>query len=112
MFVQTKSVILDGTGSGLIELPQVPFGKIWDYVRFNTRISTGATSLGGTVEVYSGQPTPNNYVDGSRTPWGDTATFAEGQASLITPNQMTFRYLNCDPGARATINASYQEGRP
>lgn len=104
---ETQSVTLDGSGNGTVQMAPVPYGQSWAYVRVSVRITTGDASGGGYCEMFAGDDLPNRYVDGSSSPWQDTATFGEDQAVVVAPERMTTKFYGCDPGAVAYVTADY-----
>lgn len=113
MFTESRTVTLDGSGNGTVRFGQVPAYRKRAYMRFTVSIDTGEISAitGGEARAYAGEPLPTNFLTGTRTPWLDTATFAQETSTLIHPLQLTIQFTNCDPGARATVTAMYVETR-
>ena len=106
---QIDQVTLDGAGNGTIRFLQAPLLQQWDYNRVSVSIDTGVISAvtGGEARMYRGEPTPGNFVAGTRTPWLDTAGFPPGTARLTSPEYFTVQFTNCDPGAVATVTAEF-----
>jgi len=112
MFTESQTITLDGNGNGIVKLAQVPPYRKRSYMRFTVSIDTGEVSAltGGEARAYAGEPIPNNFLTGTRTPWLDTATFAKETSTILHPLYLTVAFTNCDPGARATVTAMYTEG--
>lgn len=106
---ESGTVTLDGSGNGTLKLRQVPAYRVRRYVRMTVSIDTGEASLGGEVRVYAGRPDGNNFIDGSETPWLDTAEWGLETAVLQAPQQLTAVFTNCDPGAKARLDTTYVE---
>lgn len=109
MLTQIVSVTLDGSGYGLVRLPQAPPFKRWEYSNIAVSISTGEVSAvtGGEARLYLGEPSPGNFITGTRTPWLDNATLPPGASILVSPQYYTVEFTNCDPGAVATVQALF-----
>lgn len=106
---ESGSVTLDGSGNGTLKLRQVPVFRVRRYVRMSVSIDTGQQNVGGTVKIYAGEPLEANFIDGSETPWLDTATWDLETAVLRGPLQLTAVFENCDPGASARLDTTYIE---
>ena len=112
-FTENAQVTLDGSGNGTVRFPQVRQYYTRSYIRVTVSIDTGEISAltGGEARMYAGEPTVSNFLTGTRTPWLDTATFTEEASSLEHPLQLSVQFTNCDPGAIATVTATYLEVR-
>lgn len=108
---QIDQVTLDGTGNGTIRFPPAPLMRYWDYNRVSVSIDTGEVSAltGGEARMYRGEPSPGNFVSGTRTPWLDNAGFPPGVARVTSPEYFTVQFTDCDPGAIATVVAEFIE---
>lgn len=107
--VESGEVTLDASGNGKIKLAQISAYRVRRYIRMTVSIDTGEASLGGEVRVYGGQDIDNNFIDGSETPWLDTAEWGLETAVLQAPQQLTAVFTNCDPGAKARLDTTYIE---
>lgn len=112
-FTETAQVTLDANGDGIIRFGQVPQYRTRSYIRVTVSIDTGEVSAltGGEARMYAGDPIPNNFLTGTRTPWLDTSTFAKDASLLHHPLQLAVQFTNCDPGALATVTCTYTETR-
>lgn len=108
-FTHSGEVVLDGNGDGTVLLDIPPQYKVRRYVKMTVTISTGQQSLGGEVRVFAGLPVEINFIDGSETPWLDTATWALDQAVIRAPQQLRAVFSSCDPGATARLHGTYVE---
>lgn len=111
-FNESGSVTLDGNGDGTIRLGQVPNFRRRSYISVSVSISTGESSIGGQALFYRGDPYPSNFVTGTVTPWQDTSSLAPDAITLMAGEQATILFDACDPGAIATVLATYVEKRP
>ena len=111
---QVGQVVLDGSGNGTVRLDPAPLLRWWVYSTVSVSINTGEISAvtGGEARMYKGEPSPGNFLTGTRTPWLDTASFGGFQARITNPNYFTVQFTNCDPtGAVATVVAEFHEGQ-
>lgn len=108
-FSDGGSVTIDGSGNGTIRLSPPKTFHPRRYVRMTVSIDTGEANIGGAVRVYAGQALPGNFVDGSETPWLDTATWSLEQAVIMAPIQLTAVFNACVPGSIARIDTIYME---
>lgn len=108
---QIGQVTLDGGGNGLVRLDPAPLLKWWIYSTVSVSIDTGLVSAvtGGECRMYRGEPSPGNFLTGSRTPWLDTASFGGYQARITSPDYFTVEFTNCDPGGVAVVVAMFNE---
>jgi hypothetical protein len=110
-FPESQSVTLDGGGGGIVRLQQVPSYKPRAYIVVGVSISTGEASVGGKAYLYRGDTIPSNFITGTVTPWLDTSNLSP-EASRVEPGQqLTVLFEDCDPGAIATVSATYVEYR-
>jgi hypothetical protein len=108
-FTEGGQVILDGSGNGTIRLSQPRTYHSRRYIRMTASISTGEASIGGEVRCYAGEALPGNFIDGSETPWLDTATWSPEQAVIHSPLQLVAVFTSCDPAATARLDTTYME---
>lgn len=108
---QIESVTLDGSGNGLVRLPQAPLMRYWVYNRISISIDSGVAGAvtGAECAMYKGEPSSGNFVTSSRLPWADTAGFDPISGRLTSPEYFTFRFTGCDPGGVATVVADFSE---
>lgn len=108
--LHADQVTLDGTGYGLIRLPQAPPFRAWVYSRVSVSINTGEVSAltGGECRMYLGEPFPENFITGTRTPWLDTATLEPSASRITSPMYMSLEFTDCDPLSIATVSATYR----
>jgi len=59
--------------------------------------------------MYRGEPNAGNFVTSSRLPWSDIAGLDPMTGRLTSPEYWTFVFVNCDPGATATVVAEFSE---
>lgn len=107
-FRETATGTIPASGKLTLKLSTVPMGDTRNYIRVALELSTGEQSVGGNAKIYAGDELPNRYVDGTSTPWQDTASFSPGQAQVDAPEQMTIVFNDCDVGAEARVTAQYE----
>lgn len=110
-FPESASVTLDGSGNGTVKLGQVPAYRARSYIVVAVSISTGQQSVGGEAYLYKGDDIPSNFITGTVTPWLDTSNLSPEASRVEAGAQLTVKFVSCDPGAIATVSATYIEHR-
>jgi hypothetical protein len=110
-FPESGSITLDGGGNGTIRLGQVPVFRARSYIVVAVSISTGESSVGGKAYLYGGEAIPSNFITGTVTPWLDTSNLSPEASRVESGAQLTVVFESCDPGAIATVAATYLEYR-
>jgi hypothetical protein len=110
-FPESVSITLDGNGNGTIRLTQVPVFRARSYIVIGVSISTGESSVGGKAFLYRGEAIPSNFITGTVTPWLDTSNLSPEASRVEAGQQLTILFQDCDPGAIATVSATYIEHR-
>lgn len=110
-FPESQSITLDGNGDGTVRMGQVPTYRARSYIVVAVSISTGESSVGGKAYLYRGEAIPSNFITGTVTPWLDTSNLSPESSKVETGAQLTVVFEDCDPGAVATVSATYVEHR-